>query len=240
MYHTKITKNESRDNFDWESFFTPGHLQEIIHQMDIVQMVLHLREHLKEDKFRLTFVMNRLIRSLLRDIEPNKPHILELGAATGFLTRYLLNQYGGSGVLVDKSPASFQAFNRMHDSLKKNITYRQEDIFNLELEKTFNLVCSFGLIEHFPDKEAVLGIHKKFTADNGYMLILIPLDSPLSRTFSEIHPELNLGYRELLTEKELKDLLIANGLNVLRIQASQGYVYDFVGAVCQETKKETK
>lgn len=232
MYITDVYKNEGNENFDWEAYFSTKDSSEIIDQMDHVQLVSILRKHLKEDKFRMTFTLSRLMRDLLKDIEIKSPKILELGAATGFLTRWLISQYGGRGVLVDKSKASSRTFTGMQDSIKRYITYLNVDLFNLELEETFDLVCSFGLIEHFIEKTAVLAVHRKFAASNGKVIILVPLDSPLTRAFLELHPELNRGYRELLTVKELKRILNGNGLEVIRIKVSQGYCYDFVGAVC--------
>jgi len=232
MYKTDVFKNESNDNFDWETYFSKENSSGIIDRIDTVRMISKLRMHLKEDKFRLSFSLTRLMRELLKGIEIKSPKILELGAATGFLTRWLISEYGGSGVLVDKSKASFRTFNEMQDNLKKYITYLNEDLFHLELEEEFDLICSFGLIEHFVEKHALLAAHKKFAASNANIIILVPLDSPLTRAFLEVHPELNLGYRELLSEKELKRILTRNALHVIRMNISQGYCYDFVGALC--------
>ena len=101
----------------------------------------------------------------------------------------------------------------------------------MELAERFDLVCSFGLIEHFIDKRPVLEIHRKFIAPGGVIVIIVPMDTPLTRAFFELHPELNLGYRELLKEKEFKRILTQQGMKILRTQASKGYVYDFLGAL---------
>lgn len=233
MYVTEVFKNNSNENFDWESFFSLEKNEEIISQADAALLISKLRKDLRENDFQLAFILSRLMRELLKGMDIRTPRILELGAATGFLTRWLLSQYGGRGVLVDKSEASYRAFLALKDNLKRHIIYVNQDLFQLQLEETFDLVCSFGLIEHFVDKGAVLGVHRKFTAANGINIILVPLDTLLSRVFLTIHPELNLGYRELLTEKELYKILTENGLEVLRMQVSQGYCYDFVGAICR-------
>lgn len=233
MYLTDVFRNEGNETFDWESYFSPDSQSEIIYHVDPRQLISKVREHLKENSFKLTFTLSRLMRELLKGIDIKNPKILELGAATGFLTRWLLSQYGGSGVLVDKSKASFKAYTDLKDNLKRHITYINEDLFRLELAETFDLVCSFGLIEHFVDKRGVLAVHKKFVNADGMIVILVPLDSPLSRTFLEVHPELNLGYRELLTEKEFKKILVENGLDLVKSKVSQGYCYDFVGALCR-------
>ena len=237
MYVKNFITNELHDDFDWDKYFSRKHKDEIIEQMDYKKIVLNLRSHLREDKFKMAFALGRVLRVLLKDLNINKnPGILELGAATGFLTRWLISQYGGTGVLVDKSKASYNAYTLVKDSNKKYITYIKKDLFILELAETFYLICSFCLSEHFLDKSAVLAVHKKFLASNGFIIILVPMDSLLTRAFLEVHPELNLGYRDLLTEKSLKCLLMQNGMQVIKTQKSKGYIYDFVGAVCRISK----
>ncbi len=234
MYVTDVFKNEGSENFDWEAFFSPEHADKIIQQVDPLQIIMNLRKHLQEDKFRLTFKLSKLLRKLLAGETLKSPKILELGAATGLLTRWLVSRYGGTGVLVDKSKASYKKYCEMKDDIKRQLTYITGDIFALELAAEFDLVCSFGLVEHFVDKRDVLAMHGKFLSADGIIVILVPLDSPLTRAFLEVHPELNLGYRELLTEGEFKKILAENGLKVSRTEVSTGYCYDFVGALCRK------
>jgi cyclopropane fatty-acyl-phospholipid synthase-like methyltransferase len=233
MYVTDVFKNEGSEDFDWEAYFSPEHADKIIQQVDPLQIIANLRKHLQENKFRLTFTLSKLLRKLLAGEEVKSPNILELGAATGLLTRWLVCRYGGTGVLVDKSEASYKKYCEIKDNIKRYLTYITEDIFALELAEEFDLVCSFGLVEHFVDKRDVLAVHRKFVSSRGIIVLLVPLDSPLTRAFLEVHPELNLGYRELLTESEFKKMLTQNGLKVVRTEVSKGYCYDFVGALCR-------
>jgi len=233
MYKTSIYMQTENGNFDWENYFSPESREKLFKKLDFHQVFSRLREHLKEDKFRLAFALNRVMTRLLVGKAPHHPRVLELGAATGFLARWLLRRYGGTGTLVDSSKASYHAYGLIEDEVKENITYLNVDLFTLELQERFDLVCSFGLIEHFIDKAPVLEIHKKYVTANGMIIILVPLDTPLTRAFLEVHPELNLGYRELLTEKEFKLILSRHRFQVTRTQISKGYVYDFIGAVCR-------
>ena len=238
MYKTKIygTNNREDDkNFDWQAFFSREDADKIFETIDLKKLVTSLREYLKEDRFKMTFVLGKMMQLLLKEVKLTRnPRILELGAATGFLSRWLLSQYGGTAVLVDNSKASYQAYCSLKNPFKKAITYVNRDIFLLELTGTFDLVCSFGLIEHFVDKKEVIEIHRQFLAPGGFILILVPLDTPLTRVFWELHPELNRGYRELVTENECYDLLEENGLEIIGTQNSFGYSYDFIGALCRK------
>jgi|GEM_PF-2783805 len=237
MYLTPLNikpNGNEPEYFDWEVFFTDESSSRLVNRLSFEEsrrLITKARAHLKENKFKLAFILNKMMLQLLKGREPRQPKILELGAATGFLTRWFIEQYGGSGVLVDKSHASHQAFLTLKEPLQ-NTTYLNKDIFELDLDPAFGLVCSFGLIEHFKDKKPVMDIHKKFLAPGGNIIILVPLDTPLTRTFMELHPEMNLGYRELLSEKEFKGILSQAELRILRLECSFGYSYDFIGALC--------
>lgn len=233
MYKAKNCMNESQEHFDWEGFFSRESTVKIVEKMDTRQMISTLREQLRDNRFKMVFSLSKVLRNLLRDVDLKKDlKILELGAATGLLTRWLISQYGGTGVMVDNCEASYRAFIAIQDNSKKYIRYLNEDIFTLKLDERFDVVCSFGLIEHFADKRDVLAVHKEYVTPGGIILIFVPLDTLLSRVFLEVHPELNLGYRELLTETELYEVLMKNGMEVMRVEMSSGYCYDFVGAVC--------
>ena len=238
VYKTKIyetNKKEDDKNFDWEAFFSREDADKILKTLDKNKLVTTLREYLKEDRFKMTFVLGKMMQLLLKEVKlTNNTRILELGAATGFLSRWLLSQSGGTAVLVDNSKASYQAYCSLKNPYKKNITYINQDMFLLDLTGTFDLVCSFGLIEHFVDKKEVIKVHQRFLAPGGFILILVPLDTPLTRVFWELHPELNRGYRELVTENEFYDLLEENGLEVISTQSSFGYSYDFIGGLCRK------
>lgn len=229
-----ITENliEQKDSkFDWNEYFkrNPGNNFEGI---DIEERLTNARKHLAENSMKMTLVLSRFMRTLLEGLDIKKPNILELGAATGFMSRWLLNEYGGTATLVDNNANSKEAYEKTPNNNTGSISYVLEDIFKLNLENSYDLSCSFGLIEHFPDKKEIIQVHEKFLAQNGLSIIVVPMDTPLSRTFWEVHPEQNLGYRELLTRTELISAFKDSGLEVLKCTASQGYVYDFIGVVC--------
>ncbi len=53
-------------------------------------------------------------------------------------------------------------------------TFLEGDFFNMNVEKTFDLVCSFGFIEHFENWKEVMDLHLKLIAPGGYLLITTP------------------------------------------------------------------
>jgi SAM-dependent methyltransferase len=242
MYKTRVTGGSTAggpDYFDWNAYFNrrmsaAGEDIENLDSQVLAEQVQRMRAHLKEDFNRMGFVFSRLMRGLLKGLDlPANPRILELGAATGYLSRWLLTRFGGTAVLVDNGETSYNAFHAMPHNLEDHIVYRREDLFELDLEPRFNLVGSFGLIEHFSDKKEVLKVHTRFLAPGGYVIILVPADTTLTRVFLEAYPELNQGYRELLSQSEFRQLLVDHHLKPIRVLSGNGYVYDFCAALCR-------
>lgn len=233
MYVTKITAQPVDGNFDWNGYFSARQHSSILDGIDSRALLESVRAMLAEDNAVLTLSLTRVLRALLKDTPLVEPRILELGAATGYLTRWLLHRYGGRATLVDNSPGSYAAYLAVQDPVKERIDYVCGDLFAADLPRDFDLSCSFGLIEHFVEKSEVLAAHRRFLKEGGRSLVVIPLDTKLTRVFYEVHPEQNLGYRELLTVPELKAALTGAGFEVLGVEVSQGFVYDYAAALCR-------
>jgi len=229
-----LTQNKN-ENFDWDEYFNNIDSYNGVPEIDYKQFFINMRQVLKEDEELISLSMGGVLRNLLRDLKMDKPDILELGAGTGFLSRILLTMYGGKSVLVDKCNASYNAFLDMKSKFNtdgRDITYIVDDIFNFSTEQRFDIVCSFGVVEHFPDKKEIVEVHKKFLTENGVMIIIIPMDSKLTRMYYETFPEKNLGYRELLSKKEIIAQLKEIGVKPIKVEISSGYVYDYLAVLC--------
>lgn len=234
MYITKGAEQTGPDVFDWDEYFINKGSGSTKQSVNPKGVVADTRKHLSENESVFGFVFHKVMNTLFSSINlKDSPQVLELGAATGFFTRWIVQRYGGHGTLVDRSKEAYQAFLSTNSAQADHFTYVKEDIFDLNLgEKRFDIVGSFGVIEHFIEKAMIMNAHKKFAKRDGYVIIMIPLDSPLTRAFYEINFELNTGYRELLSENELKGIVQKAGLKVICSAKSEGYVYDFLGIVC--------
>lgn len=226
-----ITPNTT--SFDWTTFFKEGKKSED-YEIDSLPILKKIRVHLKENNLELGILFTRLFDQLFSGIKiPANPNIIELGAATGFLTRFLVEKLNGTGLLVDRCEQSYKLYQSQNQNKTTKISYLISDIFELNQTNKFDIVCSFGLIEHFEDKTKILDVHRNLISSEGIIIIIIPMDTPLTRCYYEAYPELNLGYRELLRKDELLSILKTNHLSVLQCQASQGYKYDFLTAICK-------
>ncbi|MDI3284211.1 methyltransferase domain-containing protein [Polyangium sp. 15x6] len=229
---------DSGGEFDWSGYFSRMRAEDYLGRLDPLAVLLHLRAELGESRPQFTFVVTRMLRSLLRGIDFRGQRVLELGAGTGFLTRWLVSEYGMEGRLVDNNTEARRAFDAMDDHTKDRIDYVMSDLFTYASAERHDVVCSFGVIEHFADKTDILRAHTKHLREGGMLLLLVPMDTPLSRVYYEVYPELNLGYRELWTVAEFKEILVGQGLEVVRVETSRGYSYDMMGAVCRRAKEE--
>lgn len=228
-----ITKDYQalEEDFNWSQYFGGQRDAATIDQAHLEEIYKNVRTFLKEDNAKMGMVNYRVLRELFAGEKVNAPRVLEIGAATGFLTRSILGLFGGTGLLVDRNEESHRQFTQLKEGEKKGISYLLHDLFTLELEERFDLVCSFGLIEHFVDKKEVVAAHCKFAKPDGRVLVIVPMDTPLSRAYFEVNPELNLGYRELMTKNELIDAMKTGGLEVLKTVTSFGYTYDYIAAL---------
>jgi len=234
MYITKVC-NKNEKIFDWGKFFSEREKNQVIDKTISNDMVFSIRKHLKESNYKMGLMMNVMMENLLNNLDMENSRILELGAATGFLTRFLIAKYNCSGVLIDKNEESYHAYLKScrDTDLGDSIEYYVEDVFKFKSKEKYDVVCSFGLIEHFYDKEDIMNVHKKFVKPGGIIMILVPLDTPLTRVFYEVHRELNPGYRELLNKEEFCEILVQSGLKIIDTEVSRGYVYDIIGGVGQ-------
>jgi cyclopropane fatty-acyl-phospholipid synthase-like methyltransferase len=102
--------------------------------------------------------------------------VLELGCGTASTLNEIQRRRGGRAVGVDRSVEALE----QGRSKYPNLTLEQQDIFNLPYEKkSFDLVYSVGLFEHFTraEQERLLEIHGSFASR--YVALMVPADSLL-------------------------------------------------------------
>jgi SAM-dependent methyltransferase len=107
------------------------------------------------------------------------PHVpldvLELGCSPGTLSAAVVAGTPWRPFGIDYSDDAEQYV----ESLKhvgKVATLYKGDIFETHIDRQFDVVCSFGLVEHFSGGELdrLLEIHDRYVRPGGYLVILIP------------------------------------------------------------------
>lgn len=100
--------------------------------------------------------------------------VLEIGCAGGEFLCYLVKKFDYKAFGVDysdeiKKTEELFAFN----GLEKPTLYK-EDFFKLDPGKKFDVVCSFGFVEHFENINEVVGKHADLVAPGGKVIITLP------------------------------------------------------------------
>lgn len=93
------------------------------------------------------------------------------------------------------------------------------DAFKFEPGRTYDVVCSFGLIEHFSNWEELFRIHASLVAPGGYLVISTPnFRSPLQRFLHVALDPDNLSQHNLssMVPKRWRELALDCNLEVIQ------------------------
>jgi SAM-dependent methyltransferase len=101
--------------------------------------------------------------------------ILELGCSPGMLSAALMAETPWRPFGIDYSDDADE-YLMTFKQVDKAATLYKGDIFETPIDRQFDVVCSFGLIEHFSgaELERLLEIHHDYVRPGGYVVILMP------------------------------------------------------------------
>lgn len=120
-------------------------------------------------------VGSRNLQRLLRRFVSPSTRYLEIGCAPGRLLAWVALRLGAQVAGLDYSPAGIDAARRIFERLGLAADLRCEDVFGTTfVPGAFDVVASFGLIEHFDDPRPVVERHVDLLGPGGTALIVIP------------------------------------------------------------------
>lgn len=93
-----------------------------------------------------------------------------------------------------------------------------EDFFNFTFEKKYNVVCSFGFIEHFKNYDEVIQMHCDLNTHNGMLMITTPnFKGAFQQILHKLFDQENLKQHHIPSmDTDLwKKILIANNYEIL-------------------------
>lgn len=174
------------------------------------------------------------VSALARLRVPRDPSIVFFGAEAGWEAAILQALFGAGGevVLIDEDPAAYQRFRRAPRSVQVRAPagsgrgeilvhrdldrwrYLRENFFDVVPDGRFDVGIDWGLIEHFhdPGKERLIAQFRRFRKPGGLQICSCPRDRLAVRLFYRAFAdELNAGYRELMTLRELAERIEAAG-----------------------------
>ena len=151
-----------------------------------------------------------------RAAEKAKPkgECIELGGFPGKFSIFLKKYCRMNPTLIDfhldeTKVGELMEFNGLnyHD-----IKCIKDDIFLNTPSTQYDLVCSFGLIEHFLNVKEILGVHLKYLKPNGVLLISLPNFRGINGLLQRFFDPATLAIHNL---KIMDPVLLRNALNDL-------------------------
>ncbi|MHC4639014.1 MAG: class I SAM-dependent methyltransferase [Planctomycetota bacterium] len=109
--------------------------------------------------------------------------ILEIGGAPGHYTAFFAKEFGYTIYALDYSEIGCAKLRENFDLLGLQGTIYHKDILTDDLSDLprFDIVCSFGFIEHFEDFSFVVGKHVELLKGGGILIIGVPAFLGISR-----------------------------------------------------------
>jgi len=108
--------------------------------------------------------------------EKNIKNAIELGGFPGYYATYLKKYQKLDTTLFDYYIHQ-ELINQLlekNDLKPGDINIIEADLFNYQPEKLYDMVLSFGLIEHFNDTKAIIETHLQFLKPGGVLFITLP------------------------------------------------------------------
>ncbi|MBI2064473.1 MAG: class I SAM-dependent methyltransferase [Candidatus Yanofskybacteria bacterium] len=120
-------------------------------------------------------------------------HAFEIGCAGGIYLAYLAKTFGyhASGIDYSDEIKQTQTLFKFHN-LPEPTLYK-EDFFSFRPPHLYDVVCSFGFVEHFNNFQSIVRLHAALVANGGTLIITMPHFSGLQYAFHWLIDRDNLG-----------------------------------------------
>jgi len=105
--------------------------------------------------------------------DPNKT-VLEIGCADSKFLCFLSKKFGYRAYGLDYSDAITKTAELFKFNNLSEPTLYKEDLFSWKTDKKFDVICSFGFVEHFENLDTIIAKHAELVSDNGKIIITLP------------------------------------------------------------------
>jgi SAM-dependent methyltransferase len=159
---------------------------------------------------------------------------LELGCAPGTMTAALSTNKNWEITGIDYSNDA-QQFVKTLSRVGKNSRLYNEDLFDFHINEKFDIVASFGLVEHFRGSsfDEIMSIHDRYVAEEGYCIVVVPnftgipylfhflFDRPSldDHNIDAMHPNTIVQYFEQLNYK----ILFSSYVGIMNLWGNSGF-----------------
>jgi SAM-dependent methyltransferase len=152
-------------------------------------------------KYQPTIIRSVFFADLFeRHLSPDPARrVLEIGCAGGEYLCYFAKHFGFQPFGVDYSDEIRKTAELFEFNGQPRPTLIQEDFFKWQTEERFDVVCSFGFIEHFDDPGIVIQKHVDLLAPGGKLIITLPHFAHLQYFFHWLLDRENLAIHNTRT-----------------------------------------
>ena len=125
-------------------------------------------------KVKPDYTFSTIIGNLIK--KRNIKSVIELGGFPGYYSVFLKKYFGLDATLFDYyiHPKIIQKLLDYNDMHLSDIHIIEADLFTYQPKQKYDMVCSFGLIEHFSDTKEIIAKHLSFLSDGGTLFITLP------------------------------------------------------------------
>lgn len=121
------------------------------------------------------FLFQEVVNDIIPELKSNGSNMnyLEIGGAPGDVMVYFATRYGCKVSCVDFVAKNI-IMEKMDDYGIENYEIFSEDFLTWESEKKYNIVASYGFIEHFSNYREIVKKHVQAAENEGYVIISMP------------------------------------------------------------------
>jgi 2-polyprenyl-3-methyl-5-hydroxy-6-metoxy-1,4-benzoquinol methylase len=154
--------------------------------------------------------------SILKKYLPisSKKTCLEIGAIPGGFLAYFKKEFHYKITGIDFAENKKVFDETMKINRIKDYKFISADIKNIKTNKKYDVVSSFGFIEHFDDFEEIISKHIELLAEDGYLVISLPNFRNLQYVYRVLFDRQNLKIHNLDSMKinKLNSIIASKGL----------------------------
>jgi 2-polyprenyl-3-methyl-5-hydroxy-6-metoxy-1,4-benzoquinol methylase len=159
--------------------------------------------------------LNKIFSRLLKDVPVKGKKLVEIGCGNSSWLPYFSKQFGFDVYGIDYSEEGCEQAEKILQRENVDGTIYCTDAFNPaeDLHSEFDVVLSFGVIEHFTDTVSTLEAFSKYLKPGGLLITTIPNMSGLNGWLHKIMNRALYDIHVPLDRKQLSGAVRAAGLN---------------------------
>jgi len=159
-----------------------------------------------------------LFHEVLNKYVPKKEKItfLEIGGYPGKWAIFFAKYWSANSTLLDRyiDREVIQALSKTN--AVENINIIEGDVFDLSVDKKFDVVMSAGFIEHFSDVPSVVDKHVDYLKPNGILIMSVPNLLGLNGLLQKVvdRETYDTHFLETMNDQKLKEIVSSRGLDI--------------------------